>query len=184
MDWVFDVLTSEFFWGVAFGMLLGVFVVVISNWLSKKNQKKIVAALCQDLISSICDLIQNLEDNRNRNRIIDGEFLQTISAEIIVYSRNREHLVHVNDKKLREDIREFFTRVAALLAQIQGHLRQFSDSYTLAQSEANAEQKKIKNDIAQSHLDKAHSACDLLRELISRRETLEKRIETFSKKLF
>jgi hypothetical protein len=181
---VTKILESEFVWGIVLGLLLAIFVAIVTTWLNNLQRRRTVAAFCQDLIGSVCDLIQNLEDNRDRNRRIDHEFLETIAAEITVYGRNREHLVFISDALLRKDVRAFFTRVAALLAQIQGRLGQFYEANRIAQSENDPARKGQLEQIANSHLIEAHRACDRLREQQTNRENLNQRFEDFSKRFF
>ena len=101
MQWVSDAATSQFFWGIVIGLLLAVVVAAIQVRLDLRQKRRILVAFCQELITSISELIQDLENNRDRNRIIDNEFLETISAEINVYGRNREHLILIQDSGLR-----------------------------------------------------------------------------------
>ena len=163
-NWVVDVVTSQFFWGIVFGLLLAVVVAAVSIWLDTRRRQRLVITLCKDLISSICDLIQNLEENRERNIIIEHEYLDTIAAEIVVYGRNREHLAVVPDPNLRSQIVKFFTRVAALLAHIQWRLRQYYDVNQLVQTVHEPQEKQDLKVIADLHLEEAHKACDRLRE--------------------
>ena len=176
MQWVSDAATSPFLWGIVIGLLLAVVVAVIQVRLEVRQKRRVVAIFCQELVSSICELIQNLEDNRDRNRIIDHEFLEIISAEINVYGRNREHLILIHDISLRGDVRRFFTRVATLLAQVQWRLRQFNEAYNFAQRENNPGVKQELKDISENHRQEAHKACDRLRELLMQREGLVKRL--------
>lgn len=163
-EWVVDALTSQFVWGLVIGLLLAVVVARVSIWFETRQRSRIVSELCVDLTESICELIQDLDDNRHRNRNIDHEFLELISAEISVYGRNREHLVRVSDPKLRKDIQKFFNRVAAYLVQVQWHLRQYYEADRIAQSE-----------LAGRHLHDAHQACDRLCEMKDRGVQLAQR---------
>lgn len=117
------------------GLLLAVVVAAIQVRLDVRQKHRILVVFCHELITSICELIQDLEDKRDRNRIIDNEFLETISAEFNVYGRNREHLIPIQDSALRGDVRRFFTRVAALVGQVQRRLGQFTSAYEAAQRE-------------------------------------------------
>ena len=152
MNWAAEVSTSPFVWGIVIGLLLAVVAARASIWFESRQRRRLASALCMDLVRNISDLIQNLEDNRERNRVIDHEFLETITAEIFIYGRNREHLILISDPELRIEIRDFFNRVAALQAQIRGYLRQFDDANHLGKSM-----------FAKTHLDDAHEACDRLR---------------------
>jgi|GEM_PF-6839988 len=170
MDWVINVATSEFLWGIVLGLLLAVVVAAATIRLDQRRNQKMVARLCQDLIGNVCDLIQNLEDNRDKNRVIDHEYLETITAEIIVYGRTREHLVVMNDAKLRNDIRDFFVRVAALLAVIRNQLARFQEAHDKGDTER-----------CYLFLGEAHRRCDNLRDLLNRRGDLETRLTKASR---
>lgn len=154
MRWVVEVLTSEFLWGLVIGLFLALVVAYLSIQLQVRQRRNAALQLCTDLIVSICELIQNIEDHRHPESVINSEFLGTIDAELHVYGRNREHLVLVSDAKLRSDIRRFFTRVAALVAEMRGHLSQYDEAYLLGQS-----------GLAHSHLVNLHQACDQLSEV-------------------
>lgn len=182
--WV-AVLTSEFVWGIIIGLLLAIVVAIITDWLTSRQRRRTVAAFCQDLIGSICELIQNLEDNRVRNRAIDHEFLETITAEILVYGRNREHLVALNDEKLRRDVRDFFTRTAALLANIKWQLGRFYEANQASKNEPDQTKKRQFEEIAAERLSDAHKNCDALRDIkTTNRDNLRNRLESFSKRFF
>ncbi len=151
MGWVCDVVTSEFVWGVVIGLFLALVVAGASVWLDKRQKRGIALDLCGDLISNICKLIQDLDDHRRRNNNINHELLELILAEIHIFGRNREHIILISDTTLRSDIRDFFTRVAALLAQTQWHLQKFYETNSSSQ-----------NELATLHLTRAREACDQL----------------------
>ena len=163
-NWVVDVATSQFVWGVVVGLLLAVVVAAVTIWLDTRRRQRLVITLCEDLTSSVCDLIQNLEQNRERTRVIDHEFLEIIKAEIIVYGRNREHLAVLTKPDQRRQTREFFTRVASLLAQIQWRLRQFDDVNELLHTSVYPDRRTELKKASDLHLTEAHNACDRLRE--------------------
>ena len=177
MSWVTDIATSEFVWGIVIGLLLAVVVAAVVNWFDTQRQRRAVTALCQDLIGSVCDLIQNLEDNRDRNKVIEHEFLETIAAEIGVYARNREHLVLVSDAELQKDIRSFFTRVAALLAQVQWRLRQSYGANQMANMAHMPVEKTERTTLAYGHLEEAHKVCDRLREMGARGDNISEHLK-------
>lgn len=179
-----DVLTSEFVWGIVIGLSLAIVVAGATILLDNRRHRRRVAAFCQDAIGSICELIQNLEDNRNRNRVIDQEFLEVIAAEITVYGRNRELLVLLEDQQLRKDIREFFTRVAALVTQVQTSLRLFAQAIDIAGitgTTTDASTKASAEASATGHLQNAHNVCDRLRDLMSRQQKLDDRLAPLAK---
>ena len=157
-------------------MLLAIVVAVVISWLDTKRNRRTVTAFCQDLVGSVCDLIQNLEDNRARHNLIEHEFLETISAEIAVYARNREHIVLVHDHQLRKDVRSFFTRVAALLVQVQWGLRQYYELSQGAKTAQSASQQTEMINLATARLNEAQTACDRLRELKTSGEKLLQRL--------
>ncbi len=176
MGWVVDVLTSEFVWGVVIGLFMAIVVAGVTILLDNRRHRRRVAAFCQDSIESICELIQNLEDNRNRNRVIEHEFLEVIAAEIVVYGRNRELLVLLEDQQLRKDIRDFFTRVAALVAQVQSSLRLFAEAIAMAQTTA-----PPPTTLATGHLQDAHNVCDRLRDLRNKQPNIYSRLAPLAK---
>lgn len=106
-----------------------------------------------------------------------------IAVEIGVYGRNREHLVLLADGQLRRDVRDFFTRVAALLAQVRWRLSQFYEARRIAETETDPQRRMQADQLANDLLREAHQACDRLRELRGRRETLEARLDKISSRL-
>jgi hypothetical protein len=172
---VSSILTSEFLWGVILGLLLSMVVAGFSTWLEARTRRRIVVDFCDDLIGSICDYIQNLQDNRQRNRIIESEFLELIAAEIIVYGRNREHLPHIGNVQLRNDVRDFFTRVAALLSQARASLTVFNQE--MARVNAGGADAAAANQAATIRLGEAHRACDGMVALLTRRGDLQTRLQ-------
>lgn len=174
MDWIMDVVTSEFIWGIVIGLLLSVVISIVTANLAYRRQQRVVAAFCQDLIASVSELIASLDENVDRNRVIRHEFIENIAAELVVYGRNREHLIHIRDARLRKDIRMFFTDVTSRLAVVRVQLAQYYECWREYQREPSRVELK---EAANSYLAEAHRVCDRLRALAEQREAFDKRLQ-------
>lgn len=184
MNWTTEVLTSEFFWGIIAGLVLAAAGAAFSMYLDSRRRRKDIAVFCLDLIRSVSDLIQNLEDNRDRSRVIYHDFLGTIEAEIGVYARNREQLALLPDTGIRKEVRNFFTQAAAFLAQIKWRLGLFYEANNLAQTQSNPSAANEAVRLAEMNLREAHDACERLHKLLTSRASLCERLESLSKKVF
>lgn len=173
-SWILYVGASEFAWGIIIGLMLSLFISVVTASLASRQRRRLVNAFCHDLIGSVCEYIDSLDENFDRNRVISHEFLDNMAAEIAVYSRNREHLVLVKDAQLRNDVRAFFTQVAARVAVIRMRLAQYYDLYRAYQ---NAPERDDLLKAARENLDEAHRACERLRKLGSMRDSFSRRLE-------
>ena len=180
MDWVWDVLRSEFLWGLILGLLLSIVVAAVTLWLQDRRKRLLVLRFCQDLIDSVCDQIDNLENHRERTRVIHHDFLSVIQAEITVYARNREHLVQIHDQTLRRDVVKFFARAAGLLAQIGSKLQLFSEAHAFVQQDPDTQRQQQTKNLANNILSEAHNICDKLRELSTQKQDLTNRISKYT----
>lgn len=170
-DWVILVLTSEFVWGIAFGIALSTFSAFATFHLNKFNQSRTIKRFLLDTINNIESLSLELSDNRDRNKVIDNEFLDLIDVEVNIFGRNREHLSALEDDELRKNAREYITRTASLVARIRIHLKDFYKSH-IPMNEITYENRILSeqsNEIARIALNNAHISCDRLRELATTR---------------
>ena len=112
MDWLGDVVSSEFLWGTVLGVALSAFTSWVSLRLQKREQRKTVALFCRDAILNISEYVRYLQDHRDRSRLIQSDFLDLIDVEVQVWGRNREHLVAFSDEVVRKKVRNFFTEIS------------------------------------------------------------------------
>jgi hypothetical protein len=175
MNWLTAVLTSEFVWGIILGMLLAIVVAGANAWIDTERRRKNTQILFFDLVNSVCDLIDALEDHRGRTRLIEKEFLELIDAEIAVYGRTRVYVTVLQDVQLRRDVRDFFTRVAVTVAKVNSNLRRFIENEAIARS--GSAQYTTARAAGNDALSEAHRACDRLRELATRRNDLIGRLQ-------
>jgi len=113
-------------------------------------------------------LADGLNDTRQKHRYIDSEFLDLIDVEIQIYGRNREHLIAIDDDKLRRDIRDYFTRIAGHVARVRIHLKHFQENYRRNHPSHYPDPSPAEEmqQVADGALAAAHRACDSLRDLI------------------
>ena len=125
-----------------------------------------VRSFVQDIITAIHEYAERLEDNRDRNRVIDREFLDLIQSEIDIQSRNREYLIQIDDPETRAGIRTYFTRMSAIIVRMRVAVAQFNESWEIAQNES---VDVIRRDASRARdnaaLTEAHRLCDKLREV-------------------
>ncbi|WP_430402503.1 hypothetical protein [Hyphomonas sp.] len=168
MNWLAKTLASEFVWGIVIGILLSALSAWIGLRLNRTHLQKNVRRFCLDLASNVSELVDGLNDTRQKHRFIDSEFLDLIDVEIQIYGRNREHLIAIDDDKLRRDIRDYFTRVAGNVARIRIHLKHFQENYLREHPSTYPDPARAHEmqQVANGALAAAHTACDNLRDLI------------------
>ncbi len=166
----------DFFVGLVTGLVVAGFGAIAAVYFARKEKERILNLFCIDMISSISEIIDRLEENRDRNKRIDSEFLDLIIAEIGVYGRNREHFVLLKDISLRRDVREFFTKAAAYSTQVQVLLREFYELSNKARSSEDDSKKAEMTNVAEFRLKEANEKCDRLRELSQSKDRLIQRL--------
>jgi len=147
------------------------------NLVTLKNQlnlqKDTVKKFCEDTVHNISEYIKNLNDYRDRSQTIDSEFIDLVDVEIIVYGRNREHLIHIKNKDTRKSIRDFFTDVTIQVSRIRNNLSFFQNEMDRRnQFPINSAQYSLHQRNATEFLNKAHACCDKLVTLGNQKESL------------
>lgn len=179
MEWLGNTLGSEFVWGIVIGILLSTLSAWLGLQLNRAYTQRNVRRFCLDLSSNISELADGLNDTRQKHRYIDSEFLDLIDVEIQIYGRNREHLIAIDDDKLRRDIRDYFTRIAGHVARVRIHLKHFNENFLRDHpaNYPNPSRAQEMQQVADGALAAAHGACDSLRDLINSKGTgLENRL--------
>tara|TARA_R110001606_G_scaffold96109_8_gene212832 strand:+ start:342 stop:932 length:591 start_codon:yes stop_codon:yes gene_type:complete len=170
LDWVIGVVTSQFVWGIALGVLLS----AVSAWfglkINQKHAQKNVKRLCADVVSNIGEQVSGLTEMREKGKGIDHEFLDLIDVEIGIYGRNREHLVAIEDGVLRRDIRDYLTRVAIYVARVRILLKKYYENCRPGDPNVYPypDVARQSQAIADRALTEAHSMCGSLRDHVSR----------------
>jgi hypothetical protein len=174
-----SLVTSEFVWGTILGSVLTIVGALMAARIQRRRFTEIITRFCEDTIANVCEFIENMNDHRNRGAIIHPEFLGLIETELVVYGRNREHLIHIDDKDLRRDIRDFFARVSVQLTIVRQNLTLFDQAWNraqplplgLASGEASQHQRN-----ADMFLSQAHKACDAMVSLAAKQGELRRRL--------
>jgi hypothetical protein len=169
MEWVEKVLTNEFFWGVVVGVVLtgigawGQAVFTVRQ--QRKAQKDLIKNFCIDTIENIKAIVDDMVTHRQRTQVIHPDHLALLDIEFGVFSRNREHIIHLPDQ-VREKTRKFVTDCAIRRAEIVNNLAQFDSLMTLAnqlQSQGQAQQaQQVRTQQASLPLASANQALDQL----------------------
>lgn len=166
---MWDIITGEFFWGIVVGAVL----TILGAWLlakftaseQRKLQKKIVVDFCIDTIKNLQGVIKQMDDTRDRTRIIFPDLLGLIDVEMGVYARNREHLLHLPEG-IRDKVRAFMNNCALKRADVAAKLAQFDQQWALAnQVEVEGrgpEAGRIRTQANDGPLKAAHDAADKL----------------------
>src|SRR5260370_19486741 len=169
MEWIRNVLTSEFFWGVVVGVVL----TTIGAWgqavftvrQQRKAQKDLIKNFCIDTVNNIKAIVDDMVAHRQRTQTIHPDHLALLDIEFGVFGRNREHIIHLPDL-VRENVRKFVTDCAIRKGEIGNYLTQFTNLSTLAdqlQSQGQAPQaQRIRDQQAPVPLASAHQALDQL----------------------
>lgn len=127
MNWISIVLTSEFVWGIAIGVLLSIVTSIANAQLSKRVAQENFLSFAEDLASSICTLVDSLENAKTSYGFVDREYLDLIEVEISIFGRNREHAIALKDQRTRQRVQEFFTRALVFLVRSRQALVAASD---------------------------------------------------------
>jgi hypothetical protein len=169
MEWIRNVLTSEFFWGVVVGVVL----TTIGAWgqavftvrQQRKAQKDLIKNFCIDTVNNIKAIVDEMVDHRQRTQVIHGDYLGLLDVEINVFGRNREHIIHLPNP-MRENVRKFVTACAIRRAEIGTNLAQFVNLITLAdqlQARGDGPQaQRVRNEQAEVARRNANQALDQL----------------------
>ncbi len=174
MDWAWVVLKSEFFWGVMLGLILS----VVSGYALAAFQTRAQTAAGTELmrnfsidtVQNIRQIIDQLDDNRNRSEVLFTEFLVLLEIEVSIFGRNREHLVRL-DERQREAVRNFVNKCALKRAEVANSLDEFIRLNQFAQqlwSEGDNSRAQKLREQSEPLLKKANKATDDLIQLASR----------------
>ena len=161
MDWLSEVITSQFVWGTVLGVCLSVLTARASIYFQLRDQEERVQKFSQDLIRNITDYAESLSEARERSHAIHHDILALIENEIGIWGRNREHLFLISDDKTRKSIRDYFSRCAKLLVDTKVGLAAFSESTRIADTAGEGEGGHNRQ-LALTHLQNANNACDKL----------------------
>jgi hypothetical protein len=178
-DFLFRIITSEFVWGIAIGSALTIVGAFMAVRIQKRRFTEVVVRFCEDAIANVCEFIQNMDDHRNRAKAIHPDFLALIEAELVVYGRNREHLIHIQDKNLRREVRDFFARVSVQLTIVRHNLALFTDAlqrFQMLPPGTPPEEAARYEQGASAPLSEAHRACDAMVALAAKQSDLCKRL--------
>jgi hypothetical protein len=132
--WVWNILTSEFFWGVIIGLLLSIvgsyFLALFSTRQQEQARKRALKTFCADTLSNLRQIIDDMESVRSKSQLIHNDYLLLLDIEIQVFGRNREHLIQLPES-LRDKVRKFVTDCAIRRAEIGNNLTTFSNQWSL-----------------------------------------------------
>lgn len=173
-DLIEIIIYSEFVWGLFIGIILTFIGSLITARLIKKQHKSNVKSFCVDSISNISEYVEALDNHRDRARVIHKDFLELIEVEMNVYGRNREHLIHIENRDLRKKVRDFFTDIAVQLAKIKENIELFNKAYNLSNQDLDG--KKIHEENAAIFLKNAHASCDRLVQIATKKDSLLKEL--------
>jgi hypothetical protein len=162
------VLTSEFFWGVVVGVVL----TGIGAWCQavftvrqqRKAQKDLIKNFCIDTVNNIKAIVDDMVAHRQRTQGIHPDHLALLDIEFGVFSRNREHIIHLPDL-VRENARKFVTDCAIRKGEIGNYRSQFLQALALAnqlQNQGQAQQAQQSHQQAQALAASANQALDQL----------------------
>jgi hypothetical protein len=178
------ILESEFFWGIVVGLLLS----FIGGWaqakitvsMNEKNAKKRVNNFCRDTINNLQSIIQQLQTSRDRTKMIFMDYIGMIDEEVLIYRRNREHMIHLPDN-VRNEVRLFMMECALSRAEIASK----SDQYRRIKASADeiraagrAPEAGRVEQSGQTLLDDAHKAVDRLVAVANKAPTLLNQLKT------
>jgi hypothetical protein len=162
MEWIMEVLKSEFFWGVVVGVVL----TTIGAWgqavftvrQQRKAQKDLIRNFCIDTVNNIKAIVDDMADHRQKANIIHPDYLTLLDIEFNVFGRNREQIIHL-PSPVRDNVRKFVNDCTIRRGEIGGYLAQFSSLLTLAnQLQSQGQSSQTQRQQAQVPLNLAHQA--------------------------
>jgi hypothetical protein len=125
LDLIWAVLTGDLVWGIIVGLDLSALancaMVEFEVQELRKQQQELITKFSIETVRNLMAIIQDLGQNREHLDIISHEFLALIDAEVAVFSRNREHVVHLQEDQ-REALRTFVNNVVIKRAETVGYL--------------------------------------------------------------
>jgi hypothetical protein len=168
-----EILTGEFFWGIIIGLFLsvvgGLTLAQFSIYLTEKKQTERIYRFCSDTITTIREIVGEMDGIRDRTKTIHHDFLELINVEIAIFGRNREHLILLPEE-IRKEIRKFITDCALRRAEILWRLQEFQRHYILVDEFTKAGdtfQAGQHQQLCDSHLADAHRSVDKLARIIN-----------------
>jgi hypothetical protein len=167
--WVLTVLTSEFFWGVIVGLFLSTigsyFLAKFTADQQRRERKEVLKNFSADTVNNIRQIVDDMNDLRNKMKVIHNDYLALLDVEINVFGRNREQLIYL-PPELRTRIRTHVTDCALRRAEIGNYLSAFSNQWNQADQlfrEGNgAEAQRIRDQANAGPLTAANKALDAL----------------------
>ena len=126
-----------------------------------RRQKRVATLPASDYVIDI--------PNRMGGRAVEGTGLENRQAGNRLVGSNPTP----SARMARRDIRDFFTKAAVALAQVNSDLRRYLEHGTIARNQPNPQAQVTANDA----LTEAHRACDRLRDLAARRDNLIGRLK-------
>ena len=132
---VFDILSSDYFWGTIVGLLLsfiGAYALghIQSRQLRTEWTNNFIT-LSADIIRNIMSATDDLADARRRSSAIHRDLLALIDAEIAIFGRNREYSIRISPD-LRGELRKYINQIAIIRTRILGNLNQWEILYNQA----------------------------------------------------
>lgn len=119
---MWEVLTSEFFWGVVIGVLLALLSAIVSTRLLRSEtisfQRDTIRSFSLDTVRTIRRYVTEMQNIRNRIDRIELDLIGLVEAELQVFGRNREHIIRL-DPEPREEVRAFVNECSIRTVQVR-----------------------------------------------------------------
>jgi hypothetical protein len=169
MDWVWNVLKSEFFWGI----IVGLFFTVIGSYSlaffaarrQRQEQKKVLKSFCIDTVTNIRQIVDDMNATRSKVQMNHYHYyLALLDIENQVFSRNREHLISL-PHDVREKVRKFVADCVVRRAEIGNHITTFMERCALADQfevQRDEQHMNVRKAATDGPLAQAHKAIDAL----------------------
>lgn len=179
---ILEILSSEYFWGLISGAVISFASAFFLSWLGTRNSKihlrRNQKEFCAEIIENVCDIIKAMDENRERNRVIDQEFLALLDAEISIYGRNRENLILLN-RSTRATMRTFMSNITIRRARAGHFLNMFDQAWNdartmeIAKDHEGMNARRAEGD---KFLNRAHEALDRMKEEAAGKDALIREI--------
>ena len=146
--WIFDIITSEFLWGIVIGLVIATIGAIVQAKLNSKKtveqQKLDFLLFSQEIVKNIIQVSEDIAEARRRSEMIHHDLLSLIDVEVGIFGRNREHSIRL-DNELRSELRKYVTNVALRRLEVTAKLNEYYNKINLADGlMANGNEKQAK----------------------------------------
>lgn len=107
--------TSHDFWLLVLGAFLsfagGLIAFFVQSYWNKKQQERIVLEFLSELLRAFDRIAPRIVETFEKSGTLWNDLLNQVNNDLMVYERNKEHAVIINDKALRAEVWDWFSKL-------------------------------------------------------------------------